>query len=138
MIIGISGIFVNYFILFITFDLLGLLIAISVALAIITSMTTNYVLNRSWTFRSKNPLIAEYIRYLMTNAIGAFIQYFMTLFVVYLLLIFGYTNFDLNIINYSLSIATVYIATLFGIASGFLSNFLFSKYFVFVKKQDKI
>ena len=52
IIVGVSGVLVNYFILSISLYVFSLQREIAVALAIFVSMTTNYYFNRIWTFNS--------------------------------------------------------------------------------------
>ncbi|MCY3411289.1 MAG: GtrA family protein [Candidatus Heimdallarchaeota archaeon] len=126
MIIGASGVAVNFFILF-----LSLLIFpefISVALAIYVSMTTNYILNRIWTFKSTNPIFQEYVKYLIAVSVGGLVQYLVTLGLDWLLLIMGFHQLDFMIL-----IPRIYIANAIGIGVGFVLNFLFSKGMVFTE-----
>ncbi len=124
--VGISGIFVNFLILAISKELLNWSNEISLALGIIFSVTTNYVLNRIWTFQSSQPIFVEYLKYVATNFVGFTIQYL----IAYSAIIFSpVENIKIPILNFNVDI--IYFGSLFGILLGFVSNFLFSKFFVF-------
>jgi dolichol-phosphate mannosyltransferase len=127
MAVGISGIGVNYLVVIITRDLFGIDERIALAIAIFISMTTNYILNRIWTFQSNNPILLEYLKYLASNALGAIIQWIVTFVVVEL-----FTIDNLVLIEDLVEIPFFYVAMTIGIGFGFISNYFFSKYLVFL------
>lgn len=124
--VGISGIFVNFVILFISKEILNWSDGISLALGIAFSVTTNYILNRLWTFQSSQPVVIEYLKYIATNFVGFSIQY-----------LIAYGTTILSPVDYitipliSIDIDVIYFGSMFGILLGFVSNYLFSKFFVF-------
>lgn len=124
--VGLSGVGVNYLVLFILFSLVGLDETISLIGGISVSMTTNYALNRVWTFKSSEPIPQEFGKYVGSNLAGAVIQFSSTLLLVDWSPI---EILDLIVIQ----VPILYVATGFGIGLGFLSNFIFSKFFVFNK-----
>ncbi len=129
--VGISGVFVNFLILFISTEFFKLPPWFALVIAIYISMTTNYILNRIWTFHSKQAILQEYGKYLITNLLGGLIQYFSTL------LIFSLLGNEPISILFLFDFPTLYFATGIGIGFGFVSNFLFSKFFVFSDNGDK-
>ncbi len=124
--VGISGIFVNFVVLYLTNDLLGLSDELSLMFAVLISLTSNYILNRIWTFNSDKPIIPEYLKYAATNAIGALIQLSVAITTIRLS---PKENLSIPIMNVNIDI--IFIGSLFGILLGFASNFLFSKFYVF-------
>ena len=75
-IVGISGIFINFIVLALCIYIFNLSEPTSLAFGIIISISTNYYFNRIWTFQSQNPILNEYFKYVVSNAIGSLIQYF--------------------------------------------------------------
>lgn len=131
LLIGLSGVFVNYLVLIMLREILRVPEEVGVAMAILISMTSNYTFNRIWTFKSSAPIPYEYAKYVGSNFLGALIQYITTILIVF----FGEEN-GFATLNFVIEIPIVYIGTFVGIGLGFISNFLFSKYFVFSKMSD--
>lgn len=125
--VGVTGVGVNFLVLTIAIYLFHLTDAVALGLGIIFSMSSNYVLNRIWTFHSEEQVIDEYIKYIVLNLIGVLIQYGVALA---LEKYFETINF-ISIYLLILSIPSIYIASTVGILLGFISNFIFSKYLVF-------
>ncbi len=130
--VGFSGVLVNYIVLSISIYVLHLPRELSVAVAIFVSMSTNYYLNRIWTFKSANPIIIEYFKYLLSASIGAIIQFLVTIQLDDIFQDKDLTNIDLVL----LKIPTIYVSASIGIGIGFVANFALSKLFVFNKKKD--
>ncbi|WP_193322850.1 glycosyltransferase [Pyrobaculum calidifontis] len=87
----------------------------SVALAIEISLTTNYLLNRLWTFSERHtPLLAGWAKYHLATAAG-------------------------NLTNYATTLALhfagvwIYLAYLVGVAAGYFVNYALSELVVFSK-----
>jgi len=129
--VGLTGVGVNFTVLTISIFYLGISREIGLALAILISMSSNYLLNRIWTFESDNKIMTEYSQYILFNLLGVLIQYFVALGLEYY---FQHINFE--IINlYLINIPTIYLASFTGIGLGFVSNFMMSKFIVF--RQDQ-
>lgn len=125
--VGISGIGVNFITLWIALNLLGANDAVALALGIVVSMTTNYLLNRVWTFHSEHEKRTEYPKYILSNLAGIALQYFIGL---------GVENYFESIDFFSINLLvidlpSIYLASMIGILVGFVANFSFSKFFVF-------
>lgn len=134
--VGVSGVGINFLMIFLvtllTGDILSFADELAIFMGIATSITTNYLLNRAWTFRSDNPILGEYLRYVLSNGFGALLQFIVA---VILENIFEATEWvGLSIIG--ITIPSIYFASGTGILVGFISNFLFSKFFVFVEQDD--
>ncbi len=126
VLVGMSGILVNYIILYLTAIIMGVDEKIAIAISIYISMTTNYTLNRIWTFNSSNTILREYLKYIVSNLLGGLLQWTVTLIILEL--------FDIdtvNILDDSIKIPFLLVANTVGIGVGFISNFLFAKYVVF-------
>ena len=132
--VGISGVLVNYIILSISLYILSFQRELAVALAIFVSMSTNYYINRIWTFNSDNPIVIEYVKYLLSASIGAIIQFIVT---IQLDNVFQGNDFIL-IDLFFVEIPTIYVSASLGIGIGFIANYTLSKLFVFNKKNDTI
>lgn len=91
-------------------------------------MSTNYIFNRIWTFKSKGKIIPEYIKYLTSSAIGALIQYLITIYLAIYLRSIDLDKLSLPLVD----IPILYVTTLVGVGFGFIANFLLSKKFVFI------
>jgi dolichol-phosphate mannosyltransferase len=128
LLVGLSGVGVNYLILYFTVVLAGIAEGLGVAIAIFISMTTNYILNRIWTFQSTNPVIVEYMKYIGSNLLGGFIQWGITL-----LISNAFDTEFVPIIDTVIEIQFIFLASTIGIGFGFISNYLFAKFFVFEK-----
>ena len=129
--VGISGIFINFIVLALSIYIFNFSEPISLAIGILFSISTNYYFNRIWTFQSQNPILNEYFKYVISNAIGSVIQYFSALLFNNIFINSNFTTINILIIE----LDTIFIASLFGIFFGFISNFLFSKFIVFRKKS---
>lgn len=127
MIIGFSGIIVNFIVLYICVYLLHINANVSFAIGIFVSMTTNYWFNRIWTFKSTGPFIKEYIKYIVSNSIGSLIQWVTSTLLLDLFLNWNFLNLKLIIIT----IPSLFIASSIGILLGFVFNFILSKFYVF-------
>lgn len=128
-IVGASGVFVNLFVLYLASKFTSLSDPVIFAFGIIVSMTTNYILNRVWTFTSKKSILPEYLRFVFYNSIGALIQWIVSVLV-------NNAIGKSNVFIIEVSIKTLYVASLIGIGFGYVFNFLASKFFVF--KSDEV
>ena len=119
--IGGSGFFMNYFIsyLFSSGIIVNWWYIHASMLGIGVSMTSNFILNKIFTFKDRNfslpHLFRQYAFYLLFSVIGAGIQ----LFVLYFLVAAG--------IIYPISL-------LLGVIIGSISNFIFNKKWTFYEK----
>ncbi len=69
--VGLSGIFVDFGITWLLKERAGINKYIANAVGFLTAATTNYILNRVWTFSSTNPEIArEYFLFLIISVAG--------------------------------------------------------------------
>ncbi|MHA2169387.1 MAG: GtrA family protein [Candidatus Kariarchaeaceae archaeon] len=126
LLVGLSGVGVNYLFLYLTVVLIGINEGLGVAIAIFISMTTNYILNRIWTFQSTNPVFLEYVKYLGSNMIGGFIQWGATI-----LISNAFDKEFVPVIDTIIEIPFIFLASTIGIGFGFISNYIFAKFFVF-------
>lgn len=111
-IVGFSGLFVDFGITYICKELLKIQKYVSNSIGFTTAATTNYVLNRVWTFQSKDPDIAlEYTEFLVISLIGLGINNFILWLIV--------SRFKINF----------YLAKLFAIGVVTVWNFL-ANYFI--------
>lgn len=70
-VVGFSGVFVNFGVTYVFKEWLKLNKYLSNILGFLFAATTNYVLNRIWTFQSTNPEIgAEYAKYFAISLVG--------------------------------------------------------------------
>ncbi len=76
-IVGVSGVLINLGILYVLKEYVGLWYLVSSAIAIYVSMTTNFFLNKAWTFNDtaiKQPVIFMYAKFIGISIIGMLIQ----------------------------------------------------------------
>ncbi len=81
--VGISGMLVDFSVTYIFRDILKIRKYISNSLGFVTAVTTNFYLNRTWTFQSSNAdLVPQFLEFLSIAIIGLlinnFIIYFLT------------------------------------------------------------
>jgi len=118
VLVSIVGIFVNYSMLFLFYECLGLYYLIAAAIAIEVSIISNFIFNHIWTFkdrRRKEKIIFKFFKFNLICLGGLLINLS--------ILAFLKENFDFN----------VYIAELFGICGSFLWNFTFSNFWAWRK-----
>jgi len=75
--VGASGVIVNLGILYALTEFAGLWYLLSSSLAIYTSITTNFLLNKAWTFRdtmAKQPGALMYVKFIGVSLVGMGIQ----------------------------------------------------------------
>jgi len=90
---------------------------VSVALAIETSLTSNYLLNRRWTFANRRtPLLAGWAKYHVATAVGNGVNYATTL-ILHLLGVW------------------IYAAYVVGVTAGYVANYVTSELMVFIDKN---
>lgn len=69
--VGFSGLFVDFGITFLTKEKLGIPKYIANAIGFISAATSNYFLNRVWTFQSTNPeVMVEFTEFFVISIIG--------------------------------------------------------------------
>jgi len=106
-IVGFSGVFVDFGITYLAKEKLKIQKYVANAIGFTTAASTNYILNRIWTFESTNPRIGlEYTEFLIISLIGLAIN----TFILWLLV----SKFRMNF----------YIAKIFAIAVVTVWNFL--------------
>ncbi len=120
-IIGFSGTLVNLVVLTI-FVFLGIPVRLSVAMAIIIAMISNFILNRRFTFPHAvaTPWFPQLVGFVSACSLGAVINYIIVILLLYVFPIFE---------------KIPQIPALVGILAGLMFNFILSKNFVFRKKQ---
>lgn len=70
-IVGFSGVFVDFGVTYICKEWLKIQKYIANSCGFIVAATSNYILNRVWTFRSQNPEVAkEYTEFLIISLVG--------------------------------------------------------------------
>lgn len=112
--VGLSGLFVDYFFTYIFKEIFRVQKYIANSIGFTIAATSNYVLNRIWTFESHNPEIAfEYSSFLIISIVGLGINNL----VIWLIL----RKFKMNF----------YLAKFFAICVVTLWNFLANFFFTF-------
>ena len=112
--VGFSGVFVNFGVTWFFKEVCKLNKYVSNLLGFVFAATTNYMLNRWWTFQSTNPQIGtEYAKYLLISVVGLGID---TL-TVYLL----HSKLKWNF----------YLSKVFAIGAAMVWNFLGNLFFTF-------
>ncbi|MEM0479669.1 MAG: glycosyltransferase [Pyrobaculum sp.] len=110
--VGMSGVAVAWGVLYITSILPT---SLSIALAIETSIISNYFINRRWTFAERQiPLLRGWARYHLAVSVGALTSYATTL-------------------SLALLGVWIYLAYLLGAVAGYLSNYTLSEAYAFKK-----
>jgi len=74
-VVGFSGVFVDFGITYIFKEILGVQKYVSNAIGFMVAASSNYYLNRIWTFQSTNPNVAvEYTEFIIISFIGLIIN----------------------------------------------------------------
>ena len=119
--VGASGVVVNFAVLSLLLAL-GLPDSVALAGGIAVSLITNFLLNRRFTFsyaRGGNPLL-QFAGFLGASLIGMAVNFGVSLYLLHHVLSAGR--------------ASIYLASLAGIAAGMIFNFLGNRYIVFRKR----
>lgn len=70
-VVGASGMVIHGGVLYLFKEIVGLNPFVSNTIGFVTAATTNYILNRIWTFRSKEKQVAvEYLKFILVSVIG--------------------------------------------------------------------
>ena len=70
-VVGLSGVFVNFGVTWLFKEVLKLNKYVSNIVGFVVAATTNYLLNRWWTFQSSNPDVGlEYAKYFLISIVG--------------------------------------------------------------------
>lgn len=70
-VVGASGMVVHFCVLYLLRDIIGINQYIANTIGFVTAATTNYILNRIWTFRSQEKQVAvEYLMFIAVSVIG--------------------------------------------------------------------
>jgi putative flippase GtrA len=111
-IVGFSGLFVDFGITYVCKEFLKIQKYIANSIGFTAAASTNYILNRVWTFQSKDPdIVIEYTEFLIISLIGLGINNFILWLII--------TKFKLNF----------YLSKLFAIGVVTVWNFL-ANYFI--------
>ena len=70
-VVGASGMVVHFGVLYLFRDMIHINQFVANTLGFVTAATTNYILNRIWTFRSKEKQVGvEYLKFILVSVIG--------------------------------------------------------------------
>lgn len=113
-IVGFTGLFIDFGITYLTKEKLHITKYVANAIGFISAATSNYFLNRVWTFESHNPeVMLEYSQFIAISLIGLVINTFILWFLV--------SKFKMNF----------YLAKVFAIAVVTVWNFFANLYITF-------
>jgi putative flippase GtrA len=113
-VVGFSGVFVDFGITYLTKEKLRVPKYIANAIGFTTAASTNYILNRVWTFKSTNPeVMVEFTEFFIISMIGLAINTFILWMLV--------SKFRMNF----------YVAKIFAIAVVTVWNFLANAFITF-------
>ena len=120
--VGFSGLIINYFISYYMFTLFGFTHLYSSIIGILFSLSSNFLLNKFWTFQDMNIdlriIVKQYLKYFLFNSVGIFIQ---------LLVVYGFGTAGLEYgwtIIYAIIIAS-------------MINYIFNKKFIFKNNKSE-
>ena len=70
-VVGASGMVVHFSVLYLFREVVGLNSFVANTIGFVTAATTNYILNRIWTFRSHEKQVGvEYLKFILVSVIG--------------------------------------------------------------------
>ena len=134
-VVGASGMVVDFAVLILMRDVVGLPDLWANTVSFTTAATTNYFLNRIWTFRSQDKHVGvEYLKFLGVSIIGLGINNG----VLYLSSLLWPEAYSSSITLLGMNIDVFYIFKLVAIAITTLWNFFGNMLFTFKKKPDAI
>ncbi len=134
-VVGASGMVVDFAVLILMRDVVGLPDLWANTVSFTTAATTNYILNRIWTFRSQDKQVGvEYLKFLGVSIIGLGINNG----VLYLSSLLWPEAYSSSITLLGMNIDVFYIFKLVAIAITTLWNFFGNMLFTFKEKTDAI
>lgn len=102
--VGFSGLFVDFGLTYLFKEWIGIQKYFANAIGFMTAASSNYILNRIWTFQSENPNIAfEYTEFIIISTIGLAIN----TFILWLLVSRWNMNFYLSKV-FAIAVATLW------------------------------
>jgi putative flippase GtrA len=120
-VVGLSGLIINLIFFYMGKEYFKIGNNFSSIFAFMMSVTSNYTLNRIWTFNNSNNQRIEYrvglIQYIVANLMGL-----------------GVTLLVLNLTTYFVGEKFSLVGQVFGIFCGMFCNFCLSKFLIFNKK----
>lgn len=128
-IVGTSGFLVDFSITWLIYHFFGISIVVATGIGFCFGATSNYILNRAWTWRSDNPKIFnEFIKFFAVSLIGLAIHYLVLLGALNMpSLRFTIIGFDINNDWTSKLVATAVVM---------IWNFMANNFYTFRKKTD--
>jgi len=112
--VGVSGLFVDFGVTYLCKEIFKIQKYVSNSIGFTVAASTNYILNRIWTFQSHDPqIVMEYTQFLIISLIGL-----------------GLNNFFLWLIIKKFKL-NFYVAKLFAIGLVTIWNFLANNYITF-------
>lgn len=126
-VVGTSGFLIDFSITALLYELLGLSIILATGVGFCFGATSNYILNRRWTWKSTNPDVrGEYIKFLAVSLMGLGIHYLVLLASMeWLEVSFSLFGFEVNSDWCSKLIATAVVM---------IWNFLVNNFYTFRKR----
>lgn len=126
-IVGTSGFTIDFSITALLSVLLGVPIVLATGVGFCFGATSNYILNRTWTWRSDNPNVrSEFLKFLGVSLLGLTIHY---------LVFLGCTNFEfLRLSLLGLEINNEWTSKLIATAVVMIWNFLANNFYTFKKR----
>lgn len=122
--VGALGFVIDFAVTWLMLSIFGLFEYVANAIGFSIAASSNYALNRKWTWRSKNPNVkVEFVKFLLVSLAGLGVNSF----VIYLFLLPGYTSFS----AFGFEIDSFWIAKLVATGVVMLWNFLVNNYFTF-------
>ena len=120
--VGTIGAIINFVVYYVLVKFAHFSVNVGAIGAFFFAVTHNYILNHVWTFNAENgqnPInIHQYVYYFVGNIFGLLINLVV-----------------LNLVISNMGKETYLVGQVMGILCGMLSNFLFSKKFVFIEKK---
>lgn len=122
--VGALGFVIDFSVTWVMLSIFGLFEYVANAIGFTVAASSNYALNRHWTWRSKNPNVRiEFLKFLMVSLAGLGINSF----VIFLCLLPGELSFEVA----GLTIDNFWVAKLVATGVVMIWNFLVNNYFTF-------
>lgn len=126
-VVGTSGFLIDFSVTALLYELLGFSIVLATGIGFCFGATSNYILNRRWTWKSTNPDVrGEYIKFLAVSLMGLGIHY--------LVLLASMEWLNVSFSMFGLEVNNDWCSKLIATAVVMVWNFLVNNFYTFRKR----
>ncbi len=127
--VGTSGFIVDFSVTALVSYLLGVSLSIATGIGFCFGATSNYILNRLWTWRSKEEAVTrEYLKFLLVSLIGLGVHY--------LVFLGWFSTFDFSFTVFDIIITPDWIAKIVATGVVMVWNFIANNFYTFRSQNN--